>query len=285
MEEHLIFTSEGSRLGGILHMPDTAPRGWVVLVHGWTGCKLGPHRMFVKMARQLEALGWACLRFDLRGRGDSEGEEAKAGLGTMVADARTAFLTMREKIPACPGLMLGICSGANVCVGVLSEEPKPEGLVLWSMPTYGSQTQVQQGLVQTGSMLKTYWEKAKRVETWRKALRGKLQPAMIAKAVLSPLKDRTGREGRGRSEAEDEATLDRRYLGFLARYEGPLLFVYGKADPMASPAMKAFGDICEKRPGKNSFHEVEGANHSFYALDQEAEVLERTKDWIQSGWM
>jgi len=284
LEEHVTLAGGERRLAGILHAPGSAPRGWAVLVHGWTGCKLGPHRMFVKLARRLESSGWACLRFDLRGRGDSEGEEASAGLGGMVADTRTAFLHMRDRFPGCPGILLGICSGANVCVGALSEEPRPDGLVLWSMPTYGSQAQARQGLVKTGSVLGTYWNKAKRLETWKKALRGRLQPRMIAKAVLSPLKDRTGRDGRGGEEPEDEATLDRKYLDALSRYEGPLFFVYGTADPMASRGRKAFEEICLERPGESRFEEVEGANHSFYALDQEAELLERTMDWIQSRW-
>lgn len=282
-EKLLSFESEGFALSGVLHLPESSPpAGGVVMVHGWTGSKLGPHRMFVKAARRLAEAGWASLRFDLRGRGDSQGKEEDADLASMVADTRAALSLLDVCCPSPRKVVLGICSGANVGVGVLSEVPGLEGLILWSMPTYGTQAQVQQGLLQTQSVLKKYLQKATRIETWKKAVSGRLQPKMIAKALFSPLKDKTGRGGV--VDRVTEAELDRRFLRALRDYPGPILHVYGTADPMAGPGKKAFQEMARLRRGPTEFYDVPGANHSFYDLREETEVIQTTLVWMNRVW-
>ena len=69
--EPIIISGAAGRLSALLEMPDGELRGGVVIVHGWGGCRVGPHRILVEMARSLNARGLATLRFDLSGRGQS----------------------------------------------------------------------------------------------------------------------------------------------------------------------------------------------------------------------
>lgn len=73
MEIPVVFGKEGHRLVGILHSVDDGERKpGVVLFHGFTGNKIEPHRLFVKIARKLASIGINVLRFDFYGSGDSE---------------------------------------------------------------------------------------------------------------------------------------------------------------------------------------------------------------------
>ena len=78
MEQFAQFSVDQQRLYGMLHSPDTpAPAtGWpsVVVLHGFTGNRIEGHRNFVLLARKLAARGVACLRFDFRGSGESQGD-------------------------------------------------------------------------------------------------------------------------------------------------------------------------------------------------------------------
>ena len=84
VETAVTFEREGARRVGVLHLPETrVGETGVVFLHGWSGCRLGPHRMFVTCARRLCATGVPCLRFDFGGRGDSEGEWDTADIAQM----------------------------------------------------------------------------------------------------------------------------------------------------------------------------------------------------------
>lgn len=46
----------------------------VIFCHGFLGSKIGPRRLFVRLARRLQQRGVCALRFDQYGSGDSEGD-------------------------------------------------------------------------------------------------------------------------------------------------------------------------------------------------------------------
>ena len=97
-EKGLFFDSAGQTLCAVVTTPDDQASTGVglVLLHGWTAYRIGPHRIFVKMARRLARRGIASIRFDFRGRGDSTGAADDTTLDTMIDDAvvltRSAFL-------------------------------------------------------------------------------------------------------------------------------------------------------------------------------------------------
>lgn len=62
MERQIVFENAGQKLYGMLHLPDRVDRPpAVALFHGFTGTKIEPHRIFVKMARELMSNGIAAL--------------------------------------------------------------------------------------------------------------------------------------------------------------------------------------------------------------------------------
>ena len=72
-ERCLSFECGGETLLGILHEPRIHKETGVLVIVGGPQYRVGSHRQFVLMARALANVGYAVLRFDYRGMGDSTG--------------------------------------------------------------------------------------------------------------------------------------------------------------------------------------------------------------------
>ncbi|UQN06840.1 S9 family peptidase [Deinococcus sp. QL22] len=144
-EQFAQFSVDGQRLYGLLHIPnehspsessgDRPAQGWpsVVLVHGFTGNQGGDHRLLPVLARHLAARGVACLHFDCRGSGISQGDFSEMTVTREVQDTEAAFDYMRHQ----PGLdpervmLLGFSMG-GIVVSLAASQVKPHRLALWA---------------------------------------------------------------------------------------------------------------------------------------------------------
>jgi uncharacterized protein len=120
MEERIDFDSDGLRLAGILHLPDShrseERRAAFLVLHGFGSNKNGGGGTAV--AKMLAGLGYAALRFDFRGCGESEGERGRVICKEQVRDTRNAlsFLATRPEIDPKRIGVLGQSFGAAVAV-------------------------------------------------------------------------------------------------------------------------------------------------------------------------
>lgn len=106
----LVFTCEGASIAGALH--DAHGAVGILIIPGGAQTRVGAHRMFVVLADSLAARGMPVLRFDRRGTGDSDGDDAGfLGSGPDIAAAAAALRT------ACPAVRhvvaIGHCDGAT----------------------------------------------------------------------------------------------------------------------------------------------------------------------------
>ncbi len=79
--------SDGTELAGLLHVPE-APKGSILLAHCFTCSK--DQRTTARLAKHLEEAGYAVLRFDFTGLGESTGEFAVTSIATNVRDVVAA---------------------------------------------------------------------------------------------------------------------------------------------------------------------------------------------------
>jgi len=271
MEAPVNFGNSGLRLQGILHRPETdGPQRdvGVVFLHGWSGCRLGPHRMFVKTARELTELGCTCLRFDFGGRGESEGETTGATIQSMIADTKCAVRFLLDTRPFEKVLLLGICSGGKVAVGAATES-SVHGLALWSAEPLGRLRDPDVNARKSIAAIGKYAVKAMRPETWRRLFAGRVNVGLVRKAVLQ-------HESVSRDELNRESVLLKRFRS----YEGRVLFVYGANDPTTRSAAENYAAFCRQCRIDSEFHRIAGANHSFYSLPWERQVMDLTRDWV-----
>ncbi len=136
METPVTFLSQGRQLVGMWHQPDVEPSPWpaVVFFHGFTGNKVEAHRLFVECARRLCERGIACLRFDFRGSGDSEGDFVDMTVLGEVADARAALAWVRAQtgVDAKRIGVVGMSMGGLVAAYALGDDPGVRAAVLWN---------------------------------------------------------------------------------------------------------------------------------------------------------
>jgi len=95
LHEIVSFEGSGGRLSASLQVPDGTPRGGVVLSHCFTCSK--SLKVTRYLATGIEDGGYAVLRFDFTGLGESEGEFAETSVTTNVRDIEAAAAYMERR--------------------------------------------------------------------------------------------------------------------------------------------------------------------------------------------
>jgi len=118
MQETVSFDSHGLKLSGVVRIPDNA-KGKVpafLLLHGF-GSNKEAHWMYLT-AELLAKWGYASIRFDMRGCGESEGERGRVICLEQVEDTSSALTYMASRAEIDPARIgvLGHSFGAAVAV-------------------------------------------------------------------------------------------------------------------------------------------------------------------------
>ena len=137
-EVPLIFGAENN-LFGILSEPeqllssDVRGETAVLMLNVGTNHRIGPNRMYVKMARSWTACGYRTLRFDLAGIGDSR---SAAGYSSNRLYSKGSTVDVQSAIDClvtrgCKKfILMGLCSGAYVAFQTALVDTRVTGLVL-----------------------------------------------------------------------------------------------------------------------------------------------------------
>ncbi|MGI6496247.1 MAG: alpha/beta fold hydrolase [Kiritimatiellia bacterium] len=272
--EHVAVEGPDGTVRGILHRPEAGKNGApfsgaVLMLHGWSGDKTGPHALFTAAAKRLAARRFACLRIDFGGRGSSDGLASEASIERMTAEARAALRFLRERTGSVPVSVIALCSGCKVAISLAADEPSLPRLVLWSAESMGSLRSGSTGWRKTLAALRAYLRKLGRPETWKKILRRQVKAGMVGKALAA-------HETRSPEEARREDATLRRFR----RFGGRLFFVYGGSDPDAPGSSKAYAAFCRKHRIPADRHLIPHAGHSYYGAEWKDELLGQTIAWL-----
>lgn len=273
MEQHFVFTNHGQQLLAVLHQPEQRPKVGLVFLHGWPGYRVGAHRLLVKAAREATRRGFAALRFDFRGRGDSEGATLDTTLVTMISDAVVAARELQERAGVEGLAFVGDCSGCEVAIGAGPSTPGLRAMVLWSAPIIGGQRAVAE-VAKRRSVYGAYLRKLFSFESWRKLLTGAVRWDLVRRALVR------GGKGKGEDGAAEDRDVD--WHGSFLAFSGSRLFVYGSADPVTPPCVEFYGALSRRAGTEMELRPVEGANHAFYSAAWEREVIGVTMDWLEA---
>jgi pimeloyl-ACP methyl ester carboxylesterase len=130
--ERSIVFGPNQGLVGTLTLPDSPGRGiGFLLFNAGVIHRVGPHRLNVRMARQLAACGIASIRFDLAGHGDSirpSGDhsfEAQA-----VIDLRSAMDALGAAANLRHFAIFGFCSGAYHAFATALADERVTGILM-----------------------------------------------------------------------------------------------------------------------------------------------------------
>jgi hypothetical protein len=127
-QRKITFAGAAGRLEGMLHLPDAAPRAVAVVAHPLpTMGGTMDNKVVTTLAGAFRELGFAALRFNFRGVGESAGSYDQ-GNGE-AQDAIAAANFMRSEYPGLPLIGAGFSFGGYVQVRA-AEELQPQHLVL-----------------------------------------------------------------------------------------------------------------------------------------------------------
>lgn len=137
MENSIIIPAGKHLLSGVLHSPVKAlgkKSPVVVICHGFISNKVGQHRLFVKAARELCEAGFAVVRFDYSGCGDSSGEHQAITLDQQVNETISVlnFIKSIDNIDYDSITLLGHSFGGCVASISAGKDRRIKRLVLWS---------------------------------------------------------------------------------------------------------------------------------------------------------
>jgi alpha-beta hydrolase superfamily lysophospholipase len=273
VSERPIFFGAGGRLFGILAEPEGyASRNRPVLCFLNSGADhhIGPHRLYVELARQLASRGYATFRFDVGGLGDSHAApgEPENVIYAMksVADVQSAMTMLGHQTSARRFVLMGVCAGAYLAYHSAVQDPRVAGQVLISPYAFE---------MKEGDTIKPVLPNRSYARTlldgrlWGRALRGRIDVRRLVKfpsegarwyadKSLALLRDRiyNGRPRVTEVERQLRAMCDR---GLAS------LFVLGDDDGGRDMIAKYLGDnACRLRGHKNFAYEiVDGAEHTF----------------------
>lgn len=133
--EQIAFNGSLGTLRGLLHRPDgDTPAPAVILLHGFTGQHIEQDRLFVQAARALAAAGFAALRFDFYGSGDSDGDFEEFTIDSELADAAAAldWLSAQPNIDAGRIGVIGLSLGGAIAALLAGQDPRVKATMLWN---------------------------------------------------------------------------------------------------------------------------------------------------------
>jgi exosortase A-associated hydrolase 1 len=226
VEEPLSIDAGDHRLIGVFHRPANtdAQRAVVVLVGG-PQYRVGSHRQFVLLARDLCQQGLPVLRFDFSGMGDSGG--ARRGFDDADDDIRVAIDRVQMLQPSVREVCLwGLCDAASAALIYAARDPRVTRLVLLNPWVRTSEGQAQ-------AYLERYY--GRRITSgafWRKLL---ANPTMLLRAGADLVANvRTASRGCRAETGGAGTSYLARMLAGAQRYSGRILLLLSGADLVAT---------------------------------------------------
>lgn len=277
-EQVLTFACAGDLLVGVLALPSTPPTTGVLIVVGGPQYRSGSHRQFVQIARALASGGFAVLRFDYRGMGDSEG--AARTFEDVDEDLSAAITAFQQSVPSLRRVvLLGLCDGASAALLYWDRrgpDARAGGLCLlnpWARTAAGQAAT---------TVRHHYKERLKSREFWRRLLTGKVAFPAARDAFTALYRMLWATKPRVTPAAMP-------YVERMARaaqsFAGPVLLVTSGRDFTAQEFMlMAAGDVRWRaalaRP--TTCHvDLPQADHTFSDPQQQRHLQERCLTWLR----
>ncbi|CAI08560.1 hydrolase 1, exosortase A system-associated [Aromatoleum aromaticum] len=272
----LVFSCGSEPLIGVLHIPNRPARLGVIVIVGGPQYRVGSHRQFLLLARELASGGFACLRFDYRGMGDSASNLCT--FEDVDADIHAAIDALLEACPELEGVVLwGLCDGASAALMYAPLDARVKGIVALNP------------WVRTDASLATarlnhhYKRQILSAHFWRRLLSGEVRLARSLLGLADAIRKAARQKGRAANRAP-QSFLERMNAG-CQRMQGKVLFVLSGNDLTA----REFADFCHARPewrralepGLN-FVEIEGADHTFSTRKWKRSVEGATLNWVRN---
>lgn len=277
-ESAVVFPCCGENLLGILAQPEVANKTGVLIIVGGPQYRVGSHRQFLLLSRELASEGYPVMRFDYRGMGDSTGD--LKGFEHVSADIGAAIDTFLAQSRAVERVVLwGLCDAASASLLYVdaTSDQRVAGLILLN-PWVRSEA----------SLAKThvkhyYGQRLFQADFWKKLLTGQVGVGRAIGGLISNLKQVS--RGTAARHSVTSLSFQDRMLRGLNAFDRPTLIVLSGNDYTAkefieSTKVSTSWQAAMSRPNVDT-KEIIGADHTFSSAEWRQGVKEITVAWLQ----
>jgi alpha-beta hydrolase superfamily lysophospholipase len=293
VEHALLFGSEPALFGVLTEPRDARARtGAIILLNDGANPHIGSNRMAVALARRWACAGYAVLRMDLAGLGDSATRAGCAANQVFPAaamhDIGAAIELMRSRYGGCPVTLGGLCSGAYHAFRAAADGLEVARIILvnqrdffWRADLNGNYLRFEQAITAPG----IYRGRALSLASWKKLLRGQVQVGHIAAvfarraclALAAALRE-LGRALHLRLPRDLGWELQR-----IVRRGVQPIFIFSRGDAglrllqmQAGSALPRLGERCRVRI-------IDGSDHTFTTADARARLQQVLTEELCAG--
>jgi pimeloyl-ACP methyl ester carboxylesterase len=225
----------------------------VVFCHGFTGQRLGPGYLFVKMSRAFADNGIASVRFDFSGAGESEGWFSDMNTTTMMQDLENVIGEIRRRMSPSRLILCGHSFGGMIAAR-LAASLGADGLILLA-PVSDPEDNARRNrnLLEAGPNSTGFYEKG---------------PHEMSISFLESLA--------GFNPVRELATS----------YKNPLLLIQGECD-LSIPVAESYRYItaAENTPISTKYLLLKDADHNFSHVADVKSVIAATIAWLKEHFV
>jgi exosortase A-associated hydrolase 1 len=285
-EVPIVFGCHGDRLIGIATQPSKIQSIGVLIIVGGPQYRSGSHRQFTLLARRLAQEGFASLRFDYRGMGDSEGDMRY--FEAINDDIRAAIDAFQKTIPDVQKVALwGLCDAASAALYYAYTDPRVVGQVLLNPWTHSQASTAK-------ARLKHYYlTRIMQKSFWIKLLTGGIKVSQSVGGLKQSVQ-----QASSTGEAANVAPRDPRHgsPGYIDRMLAGLISFKGRTQILLSGQDLVAQEFIQLKKSDKAWAKasaqarvqqvsIEKANHTFSSAVWRAEAEAHTLTWLrqQSG--
>jgi alpha/beta superfamily hydrolase len=305
------FTNRnGLKLLGIIEQPELNPKNVAVLLLS-PGIKMrvGPHRMYNKLSKQLVDSGFTVFRFDFYGLGDSEGELEQDVLvdvynsiqnGRYIDDTIDAMDWMGETYNIKNFILGGLCGGAITGMLAGCTDDRVKGLLALGLINVfeGGEGNFSKFVTegQLDDLKKGYIRKLTDIESWKRIVTLKSDFRTIFKILSKPLRVISKRlrelisprKGKKIEFVHDETSnVNPKFAPtFFSMLEQSkkMLLIYSGGDRLLWEFKEKFESVYKTHLVEYEhlfeLHTIEEANHILSSTEWENEMHTIAKEWL-----
>jgi hypothetical protein len=241
--------------------------------------RVGPNRTYVRIARNLAALGFVVLRFDFSGIGDSLPSDDNLRFEqAAVEEVQQAMANLHALAGSTQFVLMGLCSGAQISVEAALSDRRIIGAALINpiMHLHDYRDEQMTDALRNRALLNHYWRLALhssfRSKNLLKTLTGNLNWPLLGQA-LRGFRPRNPLSRRQVGPSPREQALTR--LHTLSMRGVRLLHIYSEGDEGLDYFHLALGGEAEAQP----MVLIRGANHTFTPLWSQERLVQVICDW------
>jgi pimeloyl-ACP methyl ester carboxylesterase len=300
MKKDILLFGKTKSLVGILTEPAEVnnERPAVILLNAGLIHRVGPSRLYVKIAKTLAEMGFMSLRFDFSGTGDSRAREDHLPfIRSAIDEAQEAMNYLQETRGIERFLLIGHCSGAGFSFLTACEDPRVSAAILMNIQGQGEEWVEYDKQRKLSQYYVNYYGKAALFDTqkWSRFFRGDVDYLSIGRNVLqgmilnkvsaltfrfkqAPVPTPAAPQSAG--EANDfEGSLS-----LLAARNVPLLLVYSEGSSGIDYVRTVFGKELERllAAEKVKMEIIPESDHLFTLLESQKRLLEVIQDWTRT---